>query len=177
MSPYRGVRPQPSTYHTLHSPAVILRQLSSVPRSQQRSKWPIPLVAILSRLVKQAAVVPRHSIHQLPFNDSQDRTNTKPWQTQPPRSSLSLVESRLPSTLSRSLVASSTLFWPGALEIKAVESDEGAIRRPFNMAFELVRGAGLTPNQAYAGHKPVSPTGYESRKLHVEHVFGRGAMP
>ena len=46
------------------------------------------------------------SVQQVPFNNSLHRTNMEPWRTQPLKSSLSLVEGQLSSTLSLRLVTS-----------------------------------------------------------------------
>ena len=130
----------------------------------------------------QATLYQSQSVHQLPSEHSQDRTNTKPWQKLPPSSSLSLVETRLSSTLSCSLVASTPLFWPGVVQTERSPDKFFVAFDCLNIAFQLVRDAGLTRNQIES-HRcrkqagPIgSPAGFESRKLHVEHVYRRGAV-
>ena len=115
----------------------------------------------------------------MPFKNSPHRTSTEHWRTQPLRSSLSLSEGQLFSTLFLRLVASPGWLWPGVLEGKRSRDIFFVIFDCFDVAFELVRGAQFTRNQAYSGcstacrQKTVptgGPAGYESMSvpLHVD---------
>ena len=99
---------------------------------------------------EQLRASPHKQLHQVPFKNSPHRTSTEPWRTHPLRSSLSLVEGRLFSTLSLRMVASPAWLWPGILEGKRSRDNFFVIFDCFGVAFELVRGAQFTRNQAYS---------------------------